>query len=141
MPTLTAPSSTSLKTSPGTEGRPGLFDQLQDPRVSFFLFLFQKNDIRLTRLAIRTARKRPINYSDRHHFQLHNVDDSESDSDGDGGNEETQEEVELESAEPVAKRRLMVFFNFSPENIQELSKVMVGARCSIIFCNRSNESK
>ncbi|KAF5705114.1 hypothetical protein FGLOB1_8145 [Fusarium globosum] len=73
---------------------------------------------------IRTARKRPINYSDRHHFQLHNVDDSEGDDDGDGGNDETQEDVELESAEPAAKRRLMVFFNFSPENIQELSKVM-----------------
>ncbi|KAF5644964.1 hypothetical protein F25303_5783 [Fusarium sp. NRRL 25303] len=75
-------------------------------------------------LAIRTARKRPINYSDRHHFQLHNVDDSEGGSDGDGGNEETQEEAELESAEPPAKRRLMVFFNFSSENIQELSKLM-----------------
>ncbi|KAF4495339.1 hypothetical protein FAGAP_8544 [Fusarium agapanthi] len=82
-----------------------------------------------TRTApVRSARKRPINYSDRHHFQLHNVDDPEDDgagdADGDGGNEETQEEVELESAEPPAKRRLMVFFNFSPENSQELSKLM-----------------
>ncbi|KAF5560011.1 hypothetical protein FNAPI_4409 [Fusarium napiforme] len=76
---------------------------------------------------IRSARKRPINYSDRHHFQLHNVDDSEDDgAEGaaDGGNEGPQEEVELESAEPPAKRRLMVFFNFSPENTQELSKLM-----------------
>ncbi|KAF5705240.1 hypothetical protein FMUND_12183 [Fusarium mundagurra] len=76
---------------------------------------------------IRSARKRPINYSDRHHFQLHNVDDAEDDvaeGDADGGSEETHEEVELESAEPPAKRRLMVFFNFSPENTQELSKLM-----------------
>ncbi|EMT71506.1 hypothetical protein FOC4_g10010010 [Fusarium odoratissimum] len=42
----------------------------------------------------------------------------------DGGNEEIQEEVELEPAEPPAKKRLMVFFNFSPENTQELSKLM-----------------
>ncbi|KAF4442681.1 hypothetical protein FACUT_1844 [Fusarium acutatum] len=78
---------------------------------------------------IRSARKRPINYSDRHHFQLHNVHDPEDDgaegeADGDGGNDQTQEEVELESAEPPVKRRLMVFFNFSPENTQELSKLM-----------------
>ncbi|KAF5244811.1 hypothetical protein FANTH_7635 [Fusarium anthophilum] len=87
-----------------------------------------------TRTApVRSARKRPINYSDRHHFQLHNVDDTE-----DGRNEETQDEVELESAEPPAKRRLMVFFNFSPENTHELSKLMgdvtattAGARYSI----------
>ncbi|KAG5745252.1 hypothetical protein H9Q70_012046 [Fusarium xylarioides] len=81
-----------------------------------------------TRTApVRSARKRPINYSDRHHFQLHNVDDPEDDSAegaADGGNEGPQEEVELESAEPPAKRRLMVFFNFSPENTQELSKLM-----------------
>ncbi|KAF5556465.1 hypothetical protein FPHYL_7966 [Fusarium phyllophilum] len=80
---------------------------------------------------VRSARKRPINYSDRHHFQLHNVNDTEDDGaegDGDGvgggGNEETKEEVELESGEPPAKRRLMVFFTFSPENTQELSKLM-----------------
>ncbi|ENH75491.1 hypothetical protein FOC1_g10005464 [Fusarium oxysporum f. sp. cubense race 1] len=42
----------------------------------------------------------------------------------DGGNEEIQEEVELEPAEPPAKKRLMVFFNFSPEKTQELSKLM-----------------
>ncbi|KAF5537005.1 hypothetical protein FMEXI_10141 [Fusarium mexicanum] len=94
-----------------------------------------------TRTApVRSARKRPINYSDRHHFQLHNVDDTEDDgagdADEDGRNEETQEEAELESAEPAAKRRLMVFFNFSPENTHELSKLMgdvttAGARHSI----------
>ncbi|KAF5592907.1 hypothetical protein FPCIR_5590 [Fusarium pseudocircinatum] len=78
---------------------------------------------------IRSARKRPINYSDRHHFQLHNADDPEDDgtdddADAHGGGGNDQEEVELESGEPPAKRRLMVFFNFSPENTQELSKLM-----------------
>ncbi|EWG48851.1 hypothetical protein FVEG_08508 [Fusarium verticillioides 7600] len=76
---------------------------------------------------IRSARKRPINYSDRHHFQLHNVDDSEDDgAEGaaDGGNEGPQEVVELESAEPPVKRRLMVFFKFSSENTQELSRLL-----------------
>ncbi|KAF5680264.1 hypothetical protein FDENT_8467 [Fusarium denticulatum] len=78
---------------------------------------------------VRSARKRPINYSDRHHFQLHNADDPEDDgadnyADRGGGNNQTQEEVELESAEPPAKRRLMVFFNLSPENTQELSRLM-----------------
>ncbi|KAF5577498.1 hypothetical protein FPANT_10378 [Fusarium pseudoanthophilum] len=90
----------------------------------------QARDLRAaTRSArpIRSARKRPINYSDRHHFQLHNADDSEddgADDDADGGGGDDQEEVELESAEPPAKRRLMVFFNFSPENSQELSRLM-----------------
>ncbi|EXL99584.1 hypothetical protein NOF04DRAFT_5178 [Fusarium oxysporum II5] len=78
-----------------------------------------------TRTApIRTARKRPIDYSERRYFQLHNVDGPEDDGAEDGGNEEIQEEVELEPAEPPAKKRLMVFFNFSPENTQELSKLM-----------------
>ncbi|KAF5646164.1 hypothetical protein F52700_1854 [Fusarium sp. NRRL 52700] len=94
-----------------------------------------RNQARALRAAtrsapIRSARKRPINYSDRHHFQLHNVDDpeddgAEDDADGDAGDEEIHGEgVELEPAEPPAKRRLMVFFNFSPENTQELSKLM-----------------
>lgn len=33
----------------------------------------------------------------------------------------------------------MVFFNFSPENTQELSKLMVGARHSMILVTGSNE--
>lgn len=86
--------------------------------------LFNQNNIRLIRLAIRTARKRPIDYNERRYFQLHNVDGPEDDGAEDGGNEEILEEVELEPAEPPAKKRLMVFFNFSPENTQELSKLM-----------------
>ncbi|KAF4945680.1 hypothetical protein FGADI_11733 [Fusarium gaditjirri] len=78
-----------------------------------------------TRTApIRTARKRPIDYNERRYFQLHNVDGPEDDGADDEGDQEIQEEVELEPAEPPAKRRLMVFFNFSPENTQELSKLM-----------------
>ncbi|KAH7153952.1 hypothetical protein DER46DRAFT_536670, partial [Fusarium sp. MPI-SDFR-AT-0072] len=78
-----------------------------------------------TRTApIRTARKRPIGYNERCYFQLHNVDGPEDDGAEDVGNQEIQEEVELEPVEPPAKKRLMVFFNFSPENTQELSKLM-----------------
>jgi hypothetical protein len=83
----------------------------------------------LTTLATRTARKRPIDYNDRRYFtKLHNLDDPEDDAADEGGDqqaeEESQEEVELEPADPPAKRRLMVFFNFSPEHTQELSKLM-----------------
>ncbi|KAF9767112.1 hypothetical protein IL306_000377 [Fusarium sp. DS 682] len=73
------------------------------------------------RSAPRSARKRPINYSEKDYFRsLRNIDDAEEEDE-----EEQEEEVEtVVAVEPPAKKRLMVFFNFSPQHTDALSKAM-----------------
>ncbi|KAF4448073.1 hypothetical protein F53441_8465 [Fusarium austroafricanum] len=70
---------------------------------------------------VRTARKRPMgNYNVR---ELLNVDDSEEDEEQPGQLDQARpEHTHPQSAEPPAKKRLMLFIKFSPHNANQLPK-------------------
>ncbi|KAF4337992.1 hypothetical protein FBEOM_8091 [Fusarium beomiforme] len=79
------------------------------------------------RSAPQSARKRPINYNEKDYFRLRNIDEvgeEGGDEEDENPEDEEPEDETIEPAEPPAKKRLMVFFNFSPQYTEALSKAV-----------------